>query len=96
MYDDERNGAMTELAETIELMQSEDFRGRFKAEYWQTKIRHDKLAEMIKKYEAGTLPFAPKCSLELLKKQYVVMSEYLYLLEERARIEEIDLYGGNE
>ena len=44
-----------ELSETIELMQSEDFKERFKAEYWQTKIRHDKLAEMIKKYEAGTL-----------------------------------------
>lgn len=87
---------MTELAETIELMQSEDFKERFKAEYWQVKIRAKKLHDMLVKYEAGTLPFTPSCSLELLKKQYVVMSEYLYLLEVRAMVEGIDLNGGNK
>ena len=80
-----------ELFETIELMQNADYKERFKAEYYQTKIRAKKLHDMLVKYEAGTLPFTPSCSLELLKKQYVVMSEYLYLLEVRAKIEEVDL-----
>ena len=82
---------MTELAETIELMQSGDYKERFKAEYWQTKIRHDKLAEMLKKYKAGTLDFEPKCPETLLDYQLSVMERYLFALEERAEIEGIDL-----
>ena len=80
-----------DLSETIELMQSADYKERFKAEYYQVKIRAKKLHDMLVKYEAGTLTFTPSCSLELLKKQYVVMSEYLYLLEVRAKIEEVEL-----
>ena len=82
---------MTELSETIELMQSGDYKERFKAEYWQTKIRHDKLAEMLKKYKAGTLDFEPKCPETLLDYQLSVMERYLFALEERAEIEGIDL-----
>lgn len=54
-----------ELQETIEMMNSDDYKERFKAEYHQTKIRYDKLDDMTVKYEAGTLNFTPKCSLEL-------------------------------
>lgn len=89
-------GAMTELSETIELMQSEDYRERFKAEYWQTKIRHMKLSEMIKKYEAGILEFEPNCGLFLLMAQRDYMHGYLNLLEKRAEIERIDLNGETE
>ena len=32
-----------ELKDTIDLMTSEDYKDRFKAEYYQTKIRYDKL-----------------------------------------------------
>lgn len=85
-----------ELTETIELMQSEDFKERFKAEYWQAKIRHDKLAKMLKKYRAGTLDFEPKCTETLLDYQLSVMKKYLFVLEDRARIEEIELHGGHE
>ena len=35
-----------DLRDTIEMMQSEDFRERFKAEYWQTKIRYQKLQKL--------------------------------------------------
>lgn len=80
-----------ELSETIELMQSEDFRERFKAEYLQTKIRHDKLAEMVKKYEAGTLDFKPKCGLSILKAQLYYMERYIWVLKERAKLEEVEL-----
>lgn len=82
---------MMELSETIELMQSEDYKERFRAEYWQTKIRQGKLFKMLLKYEARTLDFEPKCSLELLKKQCAAMDEYLYTLAVRAEVEGIDL-----
>ena len=80
-----------DLLSTIELMQSADYKERFVAEYLQTKIRSEKLRDMLVKYEAGTLNFTPSCSLELLKRQYTVMSEYLYLLEVRAKIEGVAL-----
>lgn len=80
-----------ELKDTVEMMNSSDYKERFKAEYLQTKIRYDKLHAMIVKYEAGTLDFDPDCSLELLKSQASTMGQYLYALEVRAQVEKIDL-----
>lgn len=80
------------LLETVELMKSTDFRDRFKAEYTQLKIRCDGLLTMITKFKNNELPFEPKCSLELLEKQLDEMNKYLGTLEERAFIEEIELY----
>ena len=79
------------LEDTEDLMYSSDFKDRFKAEYYQTKIRYEKLHKMIVKYEAGTLDFTPNCSLELLKRQASCMGQYLFTLEMRAEIEGIDL-----
>lgn len=80
-----------ELSDTIEMMNSEDFKERFRAEYFQLKIRHQKLLDMIMKCEAGTLPFSPKCPLDLLQHQESLMGQYLYDLELRAQIEKICL-----
>ena len=80
-----------ELLDTVELMVSDDYKNRMKAEYLQTKIRYDKLHKMIVKYESNTLDFEPSCSLELLKKQASTMGQYLYCLEMRAEIEGIEL-----
>ena len=80
-----------ELKDTIELMNSEDYKERFKAEYYQTKIRYDKLHKMTTKYEAGTLEFTPSCSIELLREQKRNMGQYLHCLEVRAEIEGIEL-----
>ena len=80
-----------ELKDTIGMMQSDDYKERFKAEYYQTKIRYDKLHAMTVKYEAGTLNFTPSCSLELLNEQKKHMGCYLHALEVRAQIENIDL-----
>ena len=80
-----------QLANTTDLMTSDNYKERFYAEYWQTKIRYDKLHLTIVKMEAGTLGFEPKCGLELLKKQARIMGKYLHVLEIRAEIEFIDL-----
>ena len=80
-----------ELKDTVELMNSEDYKERFKAEYLQAKIRYDKLDAMTVKYEAGTLNFTPSCPLELLKEQKKYMGNYIRTLRIRAEIENIDL-----
>ena len=85
---------MLDFKDTVYLMLSDDFKERFKGEYWQTKIRYDKLHKMVVKYEAGKLDFEPKCSLELLKQQKAAMGQYLYALEVRAAIEGIELGVG--
>ena len=82
---------MLELKDTINEMTSPNYKERFQAEYWQTKIRYKKLHKMIVKYEAGTLGFTPKCSIELLKEQKMHMGNYLRCLEVRAEIEGIEL-----
>ena len=80
-----------ELKDTIEFMNSDNYIERFKAEYYQTKIRYEKLHKMTIKYEAKTLTFTPTCSLELLKEQKMYMGNYLRILEIRAEIENITL-----
>lgn len=80
-----------ELKDTIDLMNSEDYKDRFKAEYLQTKIRYDKLHKMLVKYEAGTLNFTPNCPILVLQNQKSFMGNYLKQLEIRAEIENIDL-----
>lgn len=82
---------MWKLSETVELMNSDNYKDRFRAEYLQTKLRYQKLHKMIVRYESGTLDFEPSCPLELLKKQASAMGQYLYVLEMRAEIEKIDL-----
>lgn len=79
------------LNETIDLMLSDDYKERFKAEYYQTKIRYEKLHSLIKKYDAGTLDFEPTTPIDILRNQKRNMGEYLYMLEIRAEIEKIDL-----
>ena len=80
-----------ELKDTIELMKSDDFKDRFRAEYYQTKIRYDKLDDMTVKYEANALNFTPKCSLELLNEQKEYMAYYLRCLKIRAELEGVEL-----
>ena len=79
------------LMDTVELMNSSDYKDRFKAEYLQTKVRYDKLHKMIVKFEAGTLDFEPVCPIDLLKAQENAMGMYLYTLEVRAEVEKIVL-----
>ena len=80
-----------ELKDTCKMMESKDFKKRFRAEYFQVKIRTKKLKAMLEKYKAGVSPFRPNCSYELLFEQLVYMKQYLRTLEERAKIENIGL-----
>lgn len=80
------------LRDTVALMESSDYKDRFKGEYWQTKIRYDKLHKMVVKYEANTLDFTPTTPLDILKKQLSYMGMYLYTLEIRAQLEGIELF----
>ena len=80
-----------ELKDTIEMMNSSGYKERFKAEYYQLKIRYEKLDNMCVKYKNGTLLFKPSCPLPLLEQQKKHMAEYLHCLETRAILEDIDL-----
>ena len=80
-----------QLKDTIELMTSEDFKERFKAEFYQLLIRLDSLTNMIIKWENNMLDFEPKCSKETLENQIIFMQGYLDILRLRAEIEEIVL-----
>lgn len=79
------------LNDTIELMNSEDYKDRFKAEYYQLKIRSDKLQQILVKYKKNELSFKPKCSYELLHDQFIRMHGYMCALEKRAEIENIEI-----
>ena len=84
---------MNKLSETVEMMNSSDYKERFKAEYLQLKIRMKSLSNMLEKYKEGTLNFKPSCSYDLLNGQLKAMDMYAFYLEERAEIEGIILNG---
>ena len=43
-----------QLIDTVELMLSDDYKERFKGEYYQVKERYERLRRMIVRYQAGT------------------------------------------
>ena len=76
---------------TVEGMLSPDYKERFKAEYKQTKIRYDKLHAMLVKAEARKLRFESAFECDLIRRQVQAMEQYLYCLEVRAQIEDINI-----
>lgn len=84
-----------ELKETVELMNSEDYKERFVAEYHQVKIRYEKLKNFCNKIEVETMlgkeVTKHDCPLELLREQQKHMGLYLSVLEKRALIENVEL-----
>ena len=69
----------------------EPYKQRMIVEYRELEDRYVKLETMLSKYAAGTLDFTPHCSFQLLNTQLSIMGAYLNILEERARIEGVDL-----
>ena len=86
-----KGGIKMQLKDTIEMMNSEDYKERFKAEYYQLTIRFDSLTDMLIKWYNNMLDFEPKCSKETLENQIIFMQGYIDILRLRAKIEEIDL-----
>lgn len=80
-----------ELKDTVALMTSADYKERFKAEYYQLKIRHDKLKAMVDKWDAGALEFTPTCSRDIYGFQLYVMDGYLDILRRRAELEGVEV-----
>ena len=80
-----------ELNYTVEMMTSTDYKERFKAEYYQLKIRYGKLMKMLKEYwDKDELDFTPDCPRGLYT-LLRAMHDYLAVLEARAKIEGIEL-----
>lgn len=88
------------LKDTVKMMQSADYKERFKAEYLQTKIRYEKLKAFNNRIEAAQATSYRKngiqfpdfdCPSDLLREQQRKMGEYLHILEIRAVIEGVDL-----
>lgn len=77
-----------ELKDTIELMNSKDWKDRFKAEYVQLLLRTLMLQQMLVNYGKD---FEPNCSYDMLHEQLVYMKNYLNVLIQRANIENVDL-----
>ena len=79
------------LKDTIEMMNSEDYKERFKAEYYQVVIRYQKLVVMLEKWDKGELKFKPICPRSTYNVQIKAMTDYIAVLEVRAVMEGIEL-----
>ena len=79
------------IQDTISLMNSIDYKDRFRAEFYQLQIRIEKLSLMLDKYFNKELDYEPKCDYDLLHEQLIHMISYRNVMKERARIEKIQL-----
>lgn len=79
------------LSETVTMMNSEDYKERFKAEYAQLVIRYYGLCNMLEKWDNGTLEFEPTCPRSTYNTQTKVMEDYIAVLEARAVMENVEL-----
>ena len=68
-----------------------DYKQRMVREHRELQERISKLAHMLEGYAEGTLDFTPACSFQLLESQLYAMGAYANILQERARIEQVDL-----
>ena len=82
-----------ELRDTVVMMNSEDYKKRFRAEYCQTVIRYGKLKNMLDRWDDGNLNFTPTCPRSTYNMQIRAMADYIAVLEARAVMEGINLEG---
>ena len=73
------------------MMGSDDYKGRFKAEYYQISIRLQKLEKMLNKWDRGELNFEPTYPREIYDEQIKEMRAYKNVLVKRATLENVDL-----
>ena len=82
---------MVQLSETAVMMNSADYKERFKAEYYQLETRYIKLNAMVEKWDKGELNFVPTCPRATYDFQLKAMKEYLGILQIRAKMEGVEL-----
>lgn len=80
-----------DLKDTIELMSSVDYQERFEAEYYQLKIRCDKLKAMIEKWDRNELTFTTTCPKSTYVRQLEAMYKYMAVLKARAKMEGVEI-----
>ena len=71
----------------IKLIKSDDYRDRLEGEYLELLDRHNKLANIISKYDRGVLDFTPTTPIYILKAQLYSMRTYLNILDYRINLE---------
>ena len=80
-----------ELKETAQMMDSADYKERFRAEYYQIVIRYQKLKMMLANWDRGVLGFKPTCPRSTYNMQISAMTDYITVLEARAVMEGVEL-----
>lgn len=70
---------------------SDDYKERFKAEYYQLVTRYRGLKSMLTKWDERTLNFEPTCPRSTYNMQIKAMTDYIAVLEARAVMEDVDL-----
>ena len=79
------------LKDTVEMMNSDDYKERFKAEYYQLEIRVNGLKKMLDRWDNGELDFTPTCPRNTYTNQFEYMVNYMTVLADRASMEGIEL-----
>lgn len=80
-----------ELKDTVNMMLSDDYKERFKAEFIQIYIRRMKLAKMIDDARAHCLNFKLSSDIFIYFCQVAIMDSYITILQKRAVDENITL-----
>lgn len=88
---EEKGITIETLADTVDLMISDNYVDRFKAEYYQLKIRIEKLKAMIEKHDAGTLEFEMQTPITVHKEQLRAMMDYMDMLKARSNFEHVEV-----
>lgn len=73
------------------MMNSEDYKERFKAEYYQVVIRYHKLKSMLDRWDSDQLGFIPTYPRSTYNRQIAAMIDYIAVLEARAVMEGVEL-----
>lgn len=85
-----RKEDMMKLVDTVNGMNSADYKERFIAEYQQLVIRYRGLTSMLYKWDRGIdLGFVPTCPRSTYNMQVKAMTDYIAVLEARAVMEEL-------
>lgn len=79
------------LNETVEMMNSTDYKERFKAEYYQIKTRIYVLQNILSAWDNDKLTFEPTCPRSTYDLQLKAMMEHKALLEMTAVMHNIHI-----